>query len=403
MAPTLPHAPDAEALQSHRTGGSACSRGSIEQSGPSSGLFEPESQRRHSFADEGSFDEAMVASSRVRWCIDRGLTLDTMTTFELWLAIASGQIERDVRVWREGLECWTEVEQVPDLACALVPLSSRTGRALAEIPRSASGDVWSPSMPPLVSETDPQKLVAMLGADPLAALDQRDRTPAPWGVLELPGETAALNLGAAPRGPAIQDPRATLRVATSPTLHSNSKEIVTPSPPSTLRNVALPGQVFDAERADAHRLEACTSPTPAAWTAVYGSGALSADTGSESPLAGRSRLRSLATRALGGRRGARWIALGSAAALAMGVAVTGLANAGGLAAPATCATPVHAQVAVDATRALDSKAPIPGSARQVAAGVVDRTGVTTLEGARRGPLPPPPVQRHPEPGQQRRR
>lgn len=401
MAPTLPHAPDAEALHSQRERIATSPGGSIEQGGPSSGLFEPESQRRHSFQDEVSFDEAMVASSRVRWCIDRGPSLDTMTTFELWLAIASGQVERDVRVWREGLECWTEVEQVPDLACALVPLSSRTGAALAGIPRSES-DVWAPSTPPLVSETDPQKLVAMLGADPLAALDQRDRTPAPWGVIELPGETPTLNLGVS-RGPAMQDPRATLRVATSPTLRSRMKEMATPEAPSTLSSITRPGQVFDAERTDALRLEACTSPTPAAWTAVYGSGALSADAGSEAARAGQSRLRSLATRAFGGRRGARWIALGSAAALAMGVAVTGLANTGGLAAPATCATPVHARVAVDVTRAPDSKATLPGSTPPVAAGVADRTGVTTLEGARRGPLPAAPLPRRPEPGQQRRR
>ena len=43
-----------------------------------------------------------------------------MTTIELWTALDWGEIQAYVRVWREGMECWTPAGEVPELACALV-------------------------------------------------------------------------------------------------------------------------------------------------------------------------------------------------------------------------------------------------------------------------------------------
>jgi GYF domain 2 len=378
LAPTLPRPQVDEAQAPHDQ---CAPPRPLAATDPNGGAFDrrsaPESAPS-SFEDEPSFDEAMVASSRIRWCIDRGPTLETMTTFELWLAIASGQIPADVRVWREGLECWTEVERVPELACALVPVSSRTGRAIVEAPRSEGGSVWSPSTPPLVSETDPARLVAMLGADPLAALDQdaRDRVTAPWGDLELPGAAFGAHHAPAAKRPLASDTRATLKAATSPTMRSTLKGVAGPQPAPTLRNAALLGQLLEAERADRARMETFTSNTPAAWTALTG-GSLLAEPGARPAASGRSRLRSFTARVLGGRSGARWIALGSAAALAMAIAVTGLANAGGLAKPATCATPERAQAAAPEVQ---SRGPAPTA-----------------------PSPVPAAPRRPEPGQHRRR
>ncbi len=53
------------------------------------------------------------------WCIDLGERLITLSTFDAWSAIARGQVRGLTLAWREGLECWTPVEELPELACAL--------------------------------------------------------------------------------------------------------------------------------------------------------------------------------------------------------------------------------------------------------------------------------------------
>jgi len=60
------------------------------------------------------------------WCVDFGPVLATMDTFELWAAIDRGDITPAMRVWREGMECWTPIEKLPELAVALTTASSRT-------------------------------------------------------------------------------------------------------------------------------------------------------------------------------------------------------------------------------------------------------------------------------------
>jgi hypothetical protein len=58
------------------------------------------------------------------WCVDRGATLEPMNDSELLDAIESGEVTEEMLVWRDGMECWTPVEQLPELAPAL---SSRRG------------------------------------------------------------------------------------------------------------------------------------------------------------------------------------------------------------------------------------------------------------------------------------
>jgi len=53
------------------------------------------------------------------WCIDLGERLITLSTFDAWSAIARGEVRGLTLAWREGLECWTAVEELPELACAL--------------------------------------------------------------------------------------------------------------------------------------------------------------------------------------------------------------------------------------------------------------------------------------------
>jgi hypothetical protein len=53
------------------------------------------------------------------WCVDLGATMITKTTFDLWTAIEQGEIGGSMLVWREGMECWTPVDHVGELALAL--------------------------------------------------------------------------------------------------------------------------------------------------------------------------------------------------------------------------------------------------------------------------------------------
>ena len=60
-----------------------------------------------------------LAPPPLEWCVDLGATLITKTTFDLWAAIEQGAIGGSMLVWREGMECWTPVDRVGELACAL--------------------------------------------------------------------------------------------------------------------------------------------------------------------------------------------------------------------------------------------------------------------------------------------
>lgn len=62
-----------------------------------------------------------TGSSRRRpeWCVDFGLTLATMTTFELWNAVERGDVGPALLVWREGMECWTPVGRLAEFSWAM--------------------------------------------------------------------------------------------------------------------------------------------------------------------------------------------------------------------------------------------------------------------------------------------
>lgn len=66
-------------------------------------------------------DEESTESGRPipDWCVDDGAGLRAMTTFELWMALARGEIGPRAQVWRDGMEGWDRIEDVPELAYAL--------------------------------------------------------------------------------------------------------------------------------------------------------------------------------------------------------------------------------------------------------------------------------------------
>lgn len=53
------------------------------------------------------------------WCVDMGSSISAMTSFELWMALASGELGPKTRVWGLGMDNWEKVSDVPELAHAL--------------------------------------------------------------------------------------------------------------------------------------------------------------------------------------------------------------------------------------------------------------------------------------------
>ncbi len=86
---------------------------------PSSGRSEVITQPyADAYADTMASPTAPVADDP-SWCVDTGGLMHTMTTFELWEALERGDVLAWMRVWREGMECWTPVGEIPELACAI--------------------------------------------------------------------------------------------------------------------------------------------------------------------------------------------------------------------------------------------------------------------------------------------
>ncbi len=86
---------------------------------PSSGRSEePTLAYTDPYADtleaHGSF-----TSDHPNWCVDVGARLLSMTTFELWEALERGHVLAWMRVWREGMECWTPIGEIAEFTWAL--------------------------------------------------------------------------------------------------------------------------------------------------------------------------------------------------------------------------------------------------------------------------------------------
>ncbi len=163
------------------------------------------------------------------WAVDLGGAIRTLSTHSLWVAIANGTVSRRARVWREGMECWSPIEDVPDLACALVDspdpsLVDESHARSPEPPRAEPGPPRSAARrPPVRSVRGAVAWVAggsafaasIIGlavattapTDPPAAL----RAPAPWAAVvarSAEARVAAPAGAVAPSAPLGSDPRA---------------------------------------------------------------------------------------------------------------------------------------------------------------------------------------------------
>jgi hypothetical protein len=177
------------------------------------------------------------------WCVDSGAHIATMSTFELRLAVASGDVGAAVRVWREGMECWTPVAELPELGHAVPglgqwvepgltpsPLSARAAERGCEHgaseQASASRDALPTEPTPTCSPVDlPAAVMAPVRVEPAAAA-------APREPFEL---TATPTLAATPDEPRTQAMVVAVRVPPvrppdGPRASSSSEPLSTPEP-----------------------------------------------------------------------------------------------------------------------------------------------------------------------------
>jgi hypothetical protein len=86
------------------------------------------------------------------WCVERGSSLAAMSTDELLQAISSGELPTSARVWCEGLECWTRIRDVPEIAALF-------GGFEAELARLPEVEIAPPSgFAPRATSLDPSQL-----------------------------------------------------------------------------------------------------------------------------------------------------------------------------------------------------------------------------------------------------
>lgn len=116
------------------------------------------------FAPEGLLEE------RTDWCVDLGSVLASMDTFELWEAIDRGHVHAEMRVWREGMECWTPIGQVSELTLALLSASSRTPEPVSFDADSVDSVDSAASAPPLTLMAPPVPLAPLAPMGALALM-----------------------------------------------------------------------------------------------------------------------------------------------------------------------------------------------------------------------------------------
>lgn len=153
---------------------------------------------------------ARLSASHPEWCVDAGEQLLTMTTFELWEAIERSHVAPWMRVWREGMECWTPVRHVPELRWAVASAQPLTPAPAVPDPveDTMEADLTASDTPP----ADEATTEATTGPIALQA-----RTPVPPPEAVTPANDAARAVsrqssrGSLPEATPSPAPRSTVR------------------------------------------------------------------------------------------------------------------------------------------------------------------------------------------------
>ncbi len=147
--------------------GSSATAGAESRPPPSSGRSEAVTR---AYADPYADTHASFGSTHPHWCVDVGTGLLTLTTFELWEALERGQVLAWMRVWREGMECWTPVGEIAEFAWAV---------AGTPAPPSAPSRSARPEPPPVPPPPASGATTLPSGGSP--ARRSRAPSPAPVG------------------------------------------------------------------------------------------------------------------------------------------------------------------------------------------------------------------------------
>jgi hypothetical protein len=116
-------------------------------------------------------DAAARSSSRSRrsqapkrWYVQTGTSHRSLGTVELWLELASGKLTAASRVWLDEGQCWARIDQVEELACALVVTGPHEAGQPVE-GRITPTERLAPETPPSSAVREARRLSVRWGAD----------------------------------------------------------------------------------------------------------------------------------------------------------------------------------------------------------------------------------------------
>jgi hypothetical protein len=154
---------------------------------------------------------------RPDWCVDAGAELLTMSTFELWAAIERAEVTPSMRVWREGMECWTALDRLPEFALAIAntplpppepPPEPAAGPTSAPMPEPEAAPESSPraSISPAPGKRRGARWVALGSAVAAAAVAAALLAVSPKALRPAPSVAAAPAVVAALPSPQPEEP-----------------------------------------------------------------------------------------------------------------------------------------------------------------------------------------------------
>jgi hypothetical protein len=101
--------------------------------------------------------------------VDTGGVLEAMTTFELWEALERGHVLAWMRVWREGMECWTPVGEISEFAWAIAGTPAPPAEPLSTTEPPSDAITSPPLSGVLTREAPPESGPTMAPRSPAGA------------------------------------------------------------------------------------------------------------------------------------------------------------------------------------------------------------------------------------------
>lgn len=239
----------------------------------------------HDSIFDGSADED-PASNHPEWCVDLGGELKAMNKFELWLALGTGDVAADARVWKLGRECWQPAQEIPDLACALklhANLLIATVQAATEMAEDERPTLTPGELPALLTTEEASPMIAKNHSDEtLEGSTDTKKASLPEAVLETNASPETLRPVTSSAEPSSHDG---LGLRASETYELEAKS-VTPGPAVVDESSLTPPPVL-RRRAASRKRAASPLTTAVAFAAIVATSLFAATrvTGVDAPSA----------------------------------------------------------------------------------------------------------------------